>query len=121
MADYPKYAVLKGHEVVPIGSQAKWGASFDYAARRVAHDTIGEARVSTVFLGLNSSFGEGPPLWFETLVFGGEFDDEIHRYTTWDEAVEGHKNMVRRVGRSKLFFRVWRRFLGNLWLSGDES
>ena len=121
MADYPKYAVLKGHEVVPIGSQAKWSASFDYAARRVAHDTIGEARVSTVFLGLNSSFGEGPPLWFETLVFGGEFDDEIHRYTTWDEAVEGHKNMVRRVGRSKLFFRVWRRFLGNLWLSGDES
>jgi hypothetical protein len=31
--------------------------------------------VSTVFLGTNHSFGFEPPLLFETMIFGGRFDD----------------------------------------------
>lgn len=35
-----------------------------------------------------------PPIVFETLVFGGPFSDEMDRYCTWAEAVEGHARMV---------------------------
>lgn len=28
------------------------------------------------------------------MVFGGEFDQEMERYATWEEAEEGHKRWV---------------------------
>lgn len=55
--------------------------------------------VSTVFLGLDHNhWGKGAPVLFETLVFGGEHDGRMERYTTWDEAERGHKIMCGRVG-----------------------
>ena len=53
--------------------------------------------VSTVFLGIDHNFGEGKPLLFETMVFGGKLDEETERYSTWEEAVEGHNHMVEKV------------------------
>jgi hypothetical protein len=50
--------------------------------------------VSTVFLGLNHAWDDGPPLLFETMVFRGGLSDEVRRYSTWDEAVRGHIEMV---------------------------
>jgi hypothetical protein len=52
--------------------------------------------VSTVFLGLDHNHGEGPPLVFETMVFKGDDFSELAglRYSTWDEAVLGHWDMV---------------------------
>jgi hypothetical protein len=56
-------------------------------------------RISTVFLGLDHSFSEDEePLLFETLVFDGELEGEMERYSTWDEAVEGHAKMIKRCG-----------------------
>jgi len=81
------------HNVVPADllTWARWFEDGD--ARRVALDTIGEARVSTVFLGIDHSFG-GPPLWFETMVFGGPHDQATFRYATWAEAEAGHAQVV---------------------------
>ena len=54
-----------------------------------------DVHVSTVFLGLDHSFSnEGPPLLFETMVFGGVCDENMRRYATWDEAVAGHEEMI---------------------------
>lgn len=50
--------------------------------------------VSTVFLGLDHSFGEGPPVLFETMVFGGKHNEEQWRYCTWDQAEVGHRQVV---------------------------
>jgi hypothetical protein len=50
--------------------------------------------ISTVFLGLDHNFGQGPPLLFESMVFGGEDDGEMVRYSTWEEAETGHKLLV---------------------------
>ena len=47
-------------------------------------------RVSTIFLGLDHSFGGGEPVLFETMIFGGEHDQDLWRYKTWEEAVDGH-------------------------------
>ena len=58
---------------------------------------IGQVRVSTVFLGLNHAFGDGPPLWFETMVFGGELDQEQERYSTIEQARLGHAQICDKV------------------------
>ena len=54
-------------------------------------------KVSTVFLALNHAHEDGPPVLYETLVFGGEMDGECVRYHTWAEAEAGHRAMVERV------------------------
>ena len=59
--------------------------------RRVACDQIGDVKVSTVFLGLNHAFGEGPPVLWETLVFGGPRDGDGDRYTSREDAEAGHR------------------------------
>jgi len=47
--------------------------------------------VSTVFLGLDRSFGRtGPPLVFETMAFDADRRYQW-RWSTWDEAVVGHE------------------------------
>ena len=84
----------------------EWAEWFETADRRVAATEIGVVgdddanRVSTVFLGLDHSFETGPPLLFETMVFGGPMDQEMDRYTTWEEAEAGHLAMVNRVKAS---------------------
>lgn len=53
--------------------------------------------VSTVWLGLNHQFDEdGPPLIFETMVKNpsGEFEDYQERYSTEEEAMNGHKAAI---------------------------
>ncbi len=75
----------------------RWGNWMRDNDRHVALDEIGIFRVSTVFLGLDHSFMGGPPLLFETMVFGGPLNMEMDRYHTWREAEAGHKAMVERV------------------------
>lgn len=62
--------------------------------RRVARDELGDCRVSTVFLGLDHGDGDGPPLVFETMVFGGPFDQWCDRCSTYDEAEAQHARAV---------------------------
>lgn len=89
--------ILKGKEVVPCSDAIEWGKRMAIADRTVAKETVGDSDISTVFLGLDHSFSDSQPLLFETLVFGGKLADEMDRYSTWDEAVSGHKAMVERV------------------------
>lgn len=54
--------------------------------------------VSTVFLCLDHSFSkEGPPLLFETMIFGGPYDSYQERYHTYKEALEGHNKLVEKL------------------------
>ena len=89
--------ILDNQKVVECKDLITWARWLESADRAVAKDTIGESNISTVFLGLDHSFGEGPPLLFETMVFGGKLSDEMNRYSTWDEAALGHKAMCKRV------------------------
>lgn len=66
--------------------------------RRVALSELGErGTVSTVFLGLDHQFGEGPPILYETLVFGGPWDGVMYRYSTRELALRGHEGVVNQV------------------------
>lgn len=91
--------ILNGHEAIPCDALT-WGKWMqeNQNIRHVKDEKVGEVRISTVFLGLDHAFGSGgPPLIFETMVFGGELADEQDRYSTWDEAEAGHVAMVERV------------------------
>ncbi len=97
MADFYR---LEGHEVRPCSIEEFGAAMEDKRGGRVAATRVGDARISTVFLGMDHSWGGGPPLLFETLVFGGPLDDEMERYSTWEQAEAGHEAMVARVRAS---------------------
>jgi len=61
----------------------------------VGLNNIDNVNISTVFLGVDHNFsGHGAPLLFETMIFGGELNEECERYATWEEAERGHKRMV---------------------------
>lgn len=85
--------VLVGHEQVLESDLHKWARWFETAERIVKKTEVGKLTVSTVFLGLDYQFGDGPPLLFETMVFGGP-DEVQERYSTWAEAEEGHDKIV---------------------------
>jgi hypothetical protein len=58
---------------------------------------VDEIKISTVFLFMDHNHGDGPPVLFETMVFGSNLDEEQERYCTEDEARAGHARMVQRV------------------------
>lgn len=70
----------------------------DRSYKRVAQDTLPNGlRVSTVWLGVNYAFNDGPPLIFETMVFLSKDDlseQDMERYSTEEEALAGHQRMV---------------------------
>lgn len=110
-----KYILNKQGEPVPCEDVVTWGRAMA-GKRRVAYWETSAKRwedrislrdewrprrrvprvaVSTVFLGLDHRFfGEGPPILYETMIFGGPNDGEQRRYATRDEALAGHKRMV---------------------------
>ena len=68
--------------------------------RTVKRDEIGDILVSTVFLGLDHSWTPGgkPVLW-ETMIFGGEHDQYQERYTSHEDALEGHEKALELVNK----------------------
>jgi hypothetical protein len=100
-----KYILDVRGEPVPCDDVAAWAFWFETADRRVAQDMDeGEGaagvRVSTVFLGLDHAFAGGPPILWESLVFGGALDGEQRRYTSRAAALEGHQELCRLVAQA---------------------
>lgn len=106
----PHYMVDADHNVIITFDLMEWAHWFEDqkpGLRRVGHDTIGDFKVSTVFLALDHAFGGGEPVLFETMVFGpdesaaidenGESvsNDYTVRYHTWAEAEAGHEKIVK--------------------------
>ena len=79
----------------------KWAKWFKTADRVVAKHKVGDSRISTVFLGIDHNFGpKGPPLLYETMVFGGKLDGEQMRYVTRTTAIAGHRAIALRVAEA---------------------
>lgn len=61
-------------------------------------DLAKNCRVSTVFLGYDHSYGETEsPLLFETMVFDGDFDGYQMRYSTYEDALKGHQEILQKI------------------------
>ena len=89
--------ILDDKTPVPAPDLMAWAKWFESADRTVRRDVENEIVVSTVFLGLDHSFGGRPPLLFETMVFGGPLDGEMDRCSTWQQAEIMHDKMLGRV------------------------
>jgi hypothetical protein len=75
-----------------------WAHWMESNSLRVASDAINEVRVSTVFLGLDYSWNLGPPILWETMVFGGEMNQAQTRCAGSREQAEAmHAEMVEKV------------------------
>ncbi|MDK9739280.1 hypothetical protein KI655_18455 [Vibrio sp. D404a] len=114
------YYILVGKNPVAIPKEQflEWGRWFELQPRHLALDILPpkrplrkgnpnmlrkinrirqqEVRISTVFLGLDHNhFGTDKPIVFETMIFGGKWDDYQRRYTTAEEATESHNFLVK--------------------------
>jgi hypothetical protein len=98
-----KFILDDQNNVVPVDNVLDWGQWFEAAtankSRVVAQEQIGDAFVSTVFLGIDHGWNPaGPPIIWETMVFGGAMDGEQDRCPgTWDMAKAMHAEMVAKV------------------------
>jgi len=98
------YYTLEGKTPVPCHDVAAWARWFEATrkgdGRRVAYGNVGPGvAISTVFLGIDHSFGDGPPLLFETMIFA---PDEVYceRCSTWEQAEAQHQKAYEFAARS---------------------
>lgn len=107
-SDADWFGVSKGQWFAPDGSPIEtleeWHELFKARTENTSNDSwwrrrtviSDEVEVSTVWLGLNHRlFGEGPPLIWETMIFGGEHDNDYWRYSSRQEALDDHERIVR--------------------------
>ena len=96
------YLIDHMHQTYPV-SMEQWARSnLDENWTRVGHTIFNQEDivVSTVFLGLDHRFlGEGDPILFETMIFGGSLDQWQDRYTSWTDAKLGHNAAVTMVAK----------------------
>ncbi len=89
------YILSVSGEPIPETNLMEWARWFDTAERQVERTELpGGIVISTVFLGLDHSFGHGPPILFETMIFGGALDETQDRYATRQAAINGHAHYV---------------------------
>lgn len=95
--DRPQYYMLIDRVAVPCDIDDFLRFMSDPASRTVARDQIGAVLVSTVFLGLDHNHNDGPPLLFETMVFGESGSGEEYgmwRTSTYASALTVHGKIV---------------------------
>lgn len=111
---YPYYILNDKGEPEGIEDIKDWGAWMETSKRSLKVTNVGDYFVSTVFLGLDYSFGDSKkPILFETMVFehairkekvfGKEMeyheplDEYSARYHTKEEALTDHDRIVEAV------------------------
>ena len=98
MKDYVRYYDKKGKPITDVLAWSKLMEDREY--KTVKQEYLPDGKwVSTVWLGLNHNFGVGKPLIFETMVFSKKDDwndQDEERYSTLEEALAGHKKMVKK-------------------------
>jgi hypothetical protein len=113
LLDCGMYILGTDGEPIHTTDTLAWGRWMETADRHVAKTKLGIYWISTVFMGLDHSFGSGgPPVLWETMVFGemvySEFsgreirdtvdrDGYFARYSSKEAALLGHEMIVARV------------------------
>jgi hypothetical protein len=95
---YGRY-VLIGETPFEEPDLRRWGDWFERAtrdgSRQIGNDKVGEATISTVFLGIDHNYySDGLPVLFETMIFGGDLDNHTERWRSYREALRGHEMIV---------------------------
>ncbi len=92
-----RFYKLINKQAQPVEDFIEWCEWHARADRNVKYTKVGDVQISTVFLGMDHAHFGGPPMLFETMIFGGAFNEDMDRCSTWEQAEEQHKNMVYKV------------------------
>lgn len=94
-----RWYILEGKIPKPVNTISEYLGWMELNPdRHVKSDHLPDGvHVSTVFLCLDHNYGAGSPLLFETMIFGGEYDQYMQRYSTWKEAELGHQNAIDKI------------------------
>jgi len=95
MMDFDRLYILADDGRTPVAVTVhEWAVWFETANRQTAFTLVSQEpliEVSTIFLGLDYNvFRKGPPLLWETMIFGGPNNQWSGRWSSHDEALEGH-------------------------------
>lgn len=95
----------QGH-AVKCDDLLTWGEWFQNDFNRVlAQNRVNGVFLSTVFLGIDHRFtgfdGPGPPILWETMVFGGRYDQFQCRYSSATDARRNHKYLLNRIRKNQ--------------------
>src|SRR2546421_3285155 len=85
-----KYILDSDGNPKPCDDLMEWARWFERRDRVVKQEYVGTQFVSTVFLGLDHSFGQGPPLLYETMILHGTHDGYQTRCSTREESLRMH-------------------------------
>ena len=105
-----KYILNKDKKIIPIKTTdktgkinmknlLKWGKRLEnFDDRKVKQEQVGKYFISTMFLGLDHNFSEkGKPILWETgIKTEKEGWDIAKRYSSYKEALKGHKSIVKK-------------------------
>ena len=96
-----RYILDGAGEPIPCDDLLQWGRWLVTHDRTLARDRDESGRtpvlVSTVFLGLDHQFGAGPPILWETMIFGRSGAElYCERYATRADALAGHQRACTR-------------------------
>lgn len=99
----------------PITDTLEWAKKFeDREYRKVGYTKLtNTVLVSTVWLGLDHDFlEEGAPIIFETMVFVDGTCTDQKRYSTLEQAKEGHRKLVKeyRGNIENCFINIMKKF-----------
>jgi hypothetical protein len=109
----PLYTLDSHGDPVPCDDFQQWDAWIERSMRDRSwviaedcdeRDPEHTVSVSTIFTGLDHNYGDdgwetddGPPVLWETMVFGGVLDGEQRRYSSRADALRGHQALCARV------------------------
>ncbi len=110
MAKHSRNWILEGRIPRECRNSAEVAKTWSRMGSHIRENYVGGIHVSTVFLRLDHNYHDGPPILFETMVFGGKHDQYQRRYTSWDEAVLGHREILHEVNKVE-----WDRLYGDMW------
>ena len=82
--------LYRNREGEPI-TQEEWARLFEIDSYKIVMRTeMGDIKVSTVWLGLIHP----NDMFFETMIFGGEYDQQMWRYRSEEGAQYGHVRIL---------------------------
>lgn len=95
------YKLTSDKRVIPFDDISEWGKWFGQTYKDgthwIANSKLRGMTISTIFLGIDHGFSLGPPILFETMIFGGYYNDYQERCCTYDQAMAQHVRVVQLV------------------------
>jgi hypothetical protein len=95
------YLLDENKNPYPVGMEEGLKLYDNPEMKIIQQDYVGDIFVSTVFLGFDHRFfsdeEDTKPVLFETMIFGGEYNQFQKRYTTYEDALVNHNIMLQKV------------------------